>query len=150
MKKFFIIAGIVFTILLAVATVAVGLLVHKGSALDEESQKYVNTVTPEVLSSLDKETLFLFADRELINSATSDEFDKLFRKFRELGTLRSFNPSIGEANINFNDSNMTITGSYVMKAEFENGEAMIKVTVIKRGDEWKVIGFYIDSPIYLN
>ncbi|MDP2167180.1 MAG: hypothetical protein Q8J64_02480 [Thermodesulfovibrionales bacterium] len=43
-----------------------------------------------------------------------------------------------------------VTGLYEASAEFENGPATIKITTIKKGDTWQVIGFHITSMALSN
>ena len=56
-----------------------------------------------------------------------------------------FDPTGGQANISLNEAGKTITAYYEANASFEKGDAIIKVTSIKRGEEWKIYGFHINS-----
>ena len=78
MKKTLMILGGIFAVLILAGVVIFSILAVKGSALDEESKAYVDDVTPIILADLNKETLFQYASDELINSASEEEFDKIF------------------------------------------------------------------------
>ena len=149
MKKFFTVVGLSFAALLVIGIITFGIIAYQGSGLDEESEKYVNEVTPIILSSLDRKTLFMYADQDLINSAKPEEFDKIFNMFKQPGSLQDYKGCNGQANINFNGTTKTITAYYEANASFDNGNAIIKVTTIKRDDQWKIIGFHINSPGFI-
>jgi len=145
MKKLFTYLGVLFAVILVIGIVTFGIMASQGKGLDEESEAYVNNVTPIILTAMDKETLFQYADDQLINSASPEEFDKIFHWFQKLGKLNEYKGCSGQANINVNQTGKTVTAYYEANAEFDSGDALIKVTTIKRGDEWKIIGFHINS-----
>ena len=39
-----------------------------------------------------------------------------------------------------------ISAQYTTKATFQKGEATIKLGLIKHGDQWQILNFYVDSP----
>ena len=43
-----------------------------------------------------------------------------------------------------------VTGLYEASAEFEKGPATIKITTIRKGDKWQVMGFHISSIALVN
>ena len=146
MKKTLMILGGIFAILFVAVVIGISVLAIKGKALDEESKAYVDKVTPIILGNLNKETLFQHASDELKNSASPEEFDKIFNLFSKLGKFKEYKGSSGQANISVTtERGKQITGIYQAQAEFENGPATIKLTVIKKGDNWQIIGFNIDS-----
>jgi len=149
MKKLFTILGVAFSVIIIGGIITFGVLFYQGSGLDEESEAYVNNVTPIILTAMDKETLFTYADQELIDSASTDEFEKIFSWFRTLGQLQDYKGCTGQANINLNETGKTITAYYEANASFEKGDAIIKVTSIKRGEEWKIYGFHINSTAFI-
>ena len=143
--------GGIFGLLIIVGIVGFSILAAKGSALDEESKAYVDDVTPKILANFSKETLFQYASDELKNSGTEEEFDKLFNWFGKLGKFIEYKDSNGQANMSVTTQNgKQITGYYVAQAEFENGPATIKVSTVKKGDDWQVNGFHINSMALVN
>ena len=151
MKKTLMILGSIFAILIAAGVIGVSVIAVKGRALDEESKVYVDEVTPKILANLKKETLFQYASNELKNSASPEEFDKIFDWFAKLGRFKEYKGSNGQANISLTtEKGKQITGNYQAQAEFENGPATIQITTMKKGDNWKVIGFHITSMALAN
>ena len=39
-----------------------------------------------------------------------------------------------------------VSGQYTAKVTFQKGEATIKLGLIKHGDQWQILNFYVDSP----
>jgi hypothetical protein len=39
-----------------------------------------------------------------------------------------------------------ISAQYSAKATFQKGEAVIKLGLIKHGNEWGILNFHVDSP----
>ena len=93
------ILGVVFAVLIVAGVICFSLLTVKGKALDKESKAYVDEVAPIILSNLNKDTLFRYASDELRNSASSEEFDKIFNWFSKLGQFKEYKGSSGQANI---------------------------------------------------
>lgn len=146
MKKILTILGGIFAVLILAGVIGFSIFAVKGSALDKESKAYVDEVTPKILVNLKRETLFEYASDELKNSASEEEFDKLFKWFEKLGKFIDYKESKGQANISVTAQNgKQISAYYEAKAEFESGTAIIKITIIKKGDQWHVIGFHINS-----
>ena len=151
MKKTLMILGGIFAVLIIAGVVAFSILAVKGSALDDESKAYVDKVTPIILSDLNTETLFEYASDELRNSATTEEFEKVFKWFEKLGQFKSYESSSGQASIFFTPKNgKQITAKYQAEAEFETGPATVTITAIKKGDKWQLIGFHINSMALAN
>jgi hypothetical protein len=151
MKKTLMILGCIFAVLIVLGVIGFAVLAVKGTALDEESKAYVDEVIPRILANLNKEALFQYASDELKNSASPEEFDKVFNFFAKLGQFKEYKDSSGQANMSFTtERGKEITGIYEAQAEFENGPATIKITIVKKGGNWAVSGFHIDSTAFLN
>ncbi len=151
MKKALMILGGIFALLIVAGVISFSVLAVKAAALDKESKAYVDEVTPKILANLNKETLFQYASVELKNSASPEEFDKIFNWFAKLGQFKEYKGSSGQANISITtERGKQITGVYQAQAEFENGPATIEITTIKKGDNWQVIGFHINSMALAN
>ena len=138
--------GSIFGILIIAGVIGFVILAVKGNALDAESKAYVDRVTPALLTNLNKETLFTYASDELKASASPAEFDGAFAVFAKLGKLKEYKGSKGEATMSISsERGKQITGVYQAFAEFEQGPATIKISVIKKGDRWQILGFFINS-----
>jgi hypothetical protein len=71
------------------------------------------------------------SDNEFIAQADSALGQRTIQRFRSLGSLTS----IADFELkNYSDSTWGRRGVFDFKAAFENGEALVEVTVVKRGD----------------
>ena len=145
------ILGGIFAVLIVVGVIGFVVLSIKGTSLDKESKAYVDEVSPIILANLSRETLFQYASEDLKNSASTEEFDKIFSWLSKLGQFKKYNGSQGQANISVTTkSGKKITGYYEAQAQFESGPAKIRITTIKEGSDWKIIGFHINSMALAN
>ena len=123
----------VAVVLIVAGVIVFSLLAIKGTALDKESKAYVDEVVPIILTDLNKETLFQYASDELKNSASPEQFNRIFYWFSKLGQFKEYKGSKGEATLSVTiGKGKQITGCYEAKAEFESGPATIKITTIKK------------------
>ena len=87
------------------------------------------------------------ASPEFKHAVTIDQLDHLFDWFRSLGPLERVEPPRGQATMSATtQSGERITADYVAKANFEKGNATIKLGLIKHGDQWQILRFSVDSP----
>ena len=151
MRQALTILGGIVAVLIVAGIIGFSVLAVQGKGLDKESKAYVDKVTPIILANLNKETLFTYASDELKNSLSPAEFDKIFNWFTKLGQFKEYKGSNGQTNISVTtEKGKQIIGLYEAQAVFEKGPATIKITVIKKGGEWQVIGFHIDSMAFAN
>ena len=151
MKKLLVVLGSVFAVLLIAAVIGFSFLAVEGSELDKESKSYVDDVIPKIAANLNKEFFFQFASDELKNSATDEEFHKVFKWFGKLGSFVEYKGSKGEATISVHAQNgKQITAKYVSQTEFESGPATINIQIIKRDNKWEILGFKVNSIALVN
>jgi D-Tyr-tRNAtyr deacylase len=106
---------------------------------------------PNVISGWNKEELLKQASPELLGVTKDEDLDKLFTMFRKLGKLKKYKGSEGQSLISVTtEQGKKVTANYTAMAEFERGEASIKVNLIKHGDEWQILMFNVSSDIFLN
>lgn len=145
MKKTLMILGGIFLVIVIVAVIGFSIIATKGSALDEESKAYVDEVVPKILADLNQETLFQYASPELIDSASQEEFDKLFNWFNKLGEFKEYKEATGQAHMQYTAQGKTISAQYVANVEFDTGPASVLVGIVKRNESWQIINFRVDS-----
>lgn len=146
MKQILIAFGCIFLVLVIVVVILISFATVKGKALDTESRVYVNKVVPIILEDLNKDKLFEYSSKELINSASTEEFDNFFVLVKKLGEFKGAEDAVGGARISYmsNEDNNT-TAQYKVNAEFETGQAVVSIGIVKRDEKWLITGFRIDS-----
>ena len=117
--------------------------------LNNESKKYVDTVLPVILKNLNKETFLKFASPELKKAVPPEKFDEIFKIYRKLGTFEKYIGSKGKAKKSFTlKGQKWIYANYIAAAKFSNGDAKIKITVIKENGGWWIYYFKISSKVF--
>lgn len=120
------------------------LLSGEGAKLDESSKAYVDEVVPLIITEWSEEQFIENSSSYLTEETTPEDVSKLMLTLEDhLGKFIEYKESEGEAGIYFNNGGKTITAKYVVRAEFEKGEAIIDVELIQENDEWKILSFYI-------
>jgi hypothetical protein len=82
---------------------------------------------------------------EFRSNSTPEQYETLQRTLSEkLGPLKSKKVK----SFNFKFSNGINSVDAVYDATFEKGNGTIRITLIKQNDDWKVYGFFVNSPIF--
>jgi len=148
MKKFFIALGVIFLVLILLAAIGIGITAFKGAALDKESKAYVDAAVPAIISSWNTQELLSRASSELNQMTTANDVERLFQSLRLLGKMQKYQGSQGESvTSKILGKGTTISGRYLVSADFEGGTAKIYVTLIKHGNLWQIAGFRVE-PTY--
>jgi hypothetical protein len=118
--------------------------------LDEQSKAFVEKVIPEILSDMKPDTLLKYSSSELINSATPEEVDKLFKWYGTLGKYQQMGDVVGGTNINYiQDKGKVVSAQYQVKTEFDSGPATVTVILVQRDDKWQIYNFKINSKAFV-
>ena len=154
MKKFFMWVGGIFT--LAVILIVATIFIYGtfwGKPLDESSKKFVDESISAITSEWSPQELKNRASPALIATIDKDpeSLNKLFSRFSRLGGLKHYSGSTGQSFGMFNIIGpSSITADYVANVEFENGNAVISVKLVRQDKNWKINYFYVNSPAMLN
>jgi hypothetical protein len=146
MKKFLIVLGSIFLILIVLAGMGIGFVAIRGTALDKESKSYADAAIPAIVTTWSQKELLDRASPEFKTAADSDKLDRMFRWFASLGQLQKCEPSQGQPLMSAtSQEGKKISAQYTSKGIFQKGEATIKLGLIKHGDQWQILSFYVDS-----
>jgi hypothetical protein len=147
MKKILIVLGSIFLAVIVLVAVGIGFIAIRGTALDKESKSYADAAIPAIVTTWSQKELLDRASPEFKKAATIDQLDRMFRWFATLGKLQKCEPAEGHALMSATTQEGKRTSAqYTSKATFQKGEATIKLGLIKHGDQWQILGFYVDSP----
>ena len=159
MKSFFSIIGIIALIVI----IFLGVFAYNGYAkiknLNEEAKVFSDTVIPKVFTNWDINELNKNSDNDAIKKAgvTEQQTNKIFYYIsNSLGKMLEYHPAKDDdsrsriVNINAGFGKEQISAIYIASAKFEKGEAQIKLSLLKNNNEWKILGWNINSPVFLN
>jgi hypothetical protein len=146
-RKFFYILGIIAAVLFVTVGVGLGIFIYKGRGLDAESKAYVAAAVPAITAGWSQQELLKRASPELRDSIKPGQLTALFGLFSRLGPLVSYEGATGEANMSyFTGTGGTVSATYVAKAKYQNGEAVIRIVLLKRDGQWMIQNFHLDAP----
>ena len=140
-----------FLSILIIAVAVFAIRAFKGKGLDQQSKLYADSAIPAIISQWDEQALVGRASPELkVVLKKNGGLDNLFGRFHKLGRLKKYYGAVGESNISITTQNgKVITALYIAKADFQSGHAEIRIGLIKHGDNWQILNFYVNSPGFL-
>ena len=153
MKKILSIVGGFFLLLVLVVAGFIAYGAYQGRGLDSSSKAYIEANIPPIISTWSKEELLKRSSPQLLKIVNEkpELLDQLFKKFSELGAMRSFGEVKGDSNVSYTTQNgKVVTASYVGNGMFENGEAHIQIRLILLSGQWQILSFHADSPLFLH
>ncbi len=87
---------------------------------------------------------------ELKASGTPQQFSELFKKLSQLGALKKYDESQGSSFMSYTTQNgKLVTADYTAHASFTNGSAEVKIKLIQHDSQWQILGFHVNSPLFL-
>ncbi|HVA78916.1 MAG TPA: hypothetical protein VNF27_13520 [Candidatus Binataceae bacterium] len=136
-------AAVLLTFAVAVAMVEVA-----SQKLDLESHQYADAAIRAVVSRWDSNALMTRASDQLSESPESArDLRNEFSGFRVLGRLKKYKGCSGSTSfIAKPNGDALVMAEYTARAEFQNGPAEVRITLIRSGDSWKILRFAV-SPI---
>jgi len=148
MKKFLIVLGSIFLALLLLAALGIGFVAMRGNALDKESKAYADAAIPAIVTSWLDKALLDRASPEFNQATTAVQVYHMFRSWESnLGRFQKCEPAQGQSLMSVTTyGGKTISAQYTAKAQFERGEAIIRLVLIKHGDQWQILRFDVKSP----
>jgi len=147
MKKFFIILGSIFLAIILLGAIGIAFVALRGNALDKESKAYADAAIPAIITTWIEKELLDRASPEFKQAVKIDQLDRLFRWVSGVGQLQKCEPAQGQALMSATtQTGKMISAQYSAKATFQKGEALIKLGLIKHGNEWGILNFHVDSP----
>ena len=93
MKKFFIVLGSIFLVLIVLVAIGIAFIAIKGTALDKESKGYADLAIPAIVTTWSEKELLDRASPEFKKAVTIDQLDGLFHAFATLGRLQKCEPA---------------------------------------------------------
>ncbi|MEB3245297.1 MAG: hypothetical protein VKJ06_04850 [Vampirovibrionales bacterium] len=149
MKKWILIISLVLFASLAGLGYLLNNFVQEGNRLDKESKAYAQEVYPKLVTACDSvDANSLMAQKAL--SVTSTKSLRLFCKKvnQVLGSFQEIESVDGETHISFGSKSGT-TAQYIFLAKHQKGSANVTLTLMLENEQWKVLGFNVNSEKFL-
>ena len=151
MNKFLKILGGIFLILLLVIGVGAAIFIPRALTLNRDAIVYIEANVPAIVEEWNSDELTKRAAPELLTPQVQKEMPRLFAWFASLGKLKKLDKPIGRIYTGVHAGTHTngTWGDYAVHADFEAGQAQITIPLIRVGQSWKIMGFHVDSPVFL-
>ena len=162
MKKFFAVLGGIFLIVILLGGIGFGLLAMRGNpveavsfwflasrnnTLDKESKAYADAAIPAIFGAAGEREVLERESPEFKQTATQQQLDQTFQRISALGRLQKCEPAQGQSILSLaTHTGQQVKAEYTAKVIFDKGEAAIDLSLIKHGDQWQILGFFVQSP----
>jgi hypothetical protein len=136
LKNILIGLGVLFLVVLAFfAWIGVS-----SSQFRKEQAPFVETFVTDLSKHWDIADVYDRMANPFIEQAGSPQAQQLLHQFKRLGALKS----VRDLELrSYNTNNNTRTGLFSFKGTFENGEAVVNVTIVKKDGAVRVLGVYL-------
>ena len=112
----------------------------------EESEAYVREAIPAICGSWDAQEFARRSTNELLKGMTAQKRLDYFAMFaRKLGPAKTVSAPIGGPAFNFGSGGLQVWAHYDIEVDFERGKGVVRVTLWKRGGQWSIAGFFVNS-----
>ena len=146
MRKFFLGFGVVMAFLVGAGAVGFFLLARNGTALDAESNAYVQNSVETITGDWNADELWKRSTAHFRQLTKEEDLRAFFNVASgTLGRLVEYRGAQGQATISISNVGNSATANYDAKVTFEKGDADILIAAIKNGSEWRIEGFHISS-----
>ncbi len=135
MRRLFYVLGAVFLAIIVLVGAGVGVLAYRGYALDKEAKAFVDAAVPAIAAQWNEDALLERSAPELRAAAKPAAMSAVFQRFAQFGPL--VKPArVWAEQAKLMAYNLGKGGesafSFTARAECQNGEAIFRITLLKR------------------
>jgi hypothetical protein len=141
------ILGTSIVIVLALIGAGFLLMVFHGSQLESEAPEYLSEAIPAIAANWEPDELIKRASPEFLKVTSEKKLHDTFKPFQAMGAFVRYEGATGSAGWNYANGQSAVTGSYVAKAMFSNGEVTFTVKLSKHDDRWMIDYFQADGVL---
>jgi hypothetical protein len=138
LKNILIGLGILFVVVLAFFA----WIGASSSHFRKEQAPFVETFVTDLSKRWDIADVYGRMTNSFIQQASAPQAQQLLHQFKQLGALQS----VYDLELrSYNSNNNERTGLFSFKGTFENGEALVSVTVVEKDGAARVLSFYLKA-----
>jgi len=156
--KFF---GGVFLATALLLGAAAAIFVPRGFALQKSAATYMETNVPLIVENWKSEEVIKRAAPEFLVPEVREGLPVVFEQLSNLGKLRRLGKAEGgmvvvDLQMAFRGSRFSVRANskqpqpiwaeFVADADFEGGPAKVKMLLVRRGEDWRILGFWVGPP----
>jgi hypothetical protein len=148
-KKILLILGCFALLLIVIVAGHLGYMAIKGPQLDASSKAHVDANIQTIISSWSEDEMLKQASKELKEDLAGQRWNIFSEKVKQLGKFQNYEGCKGQAYISFSlQHGKVITALYTAHANFQNGQAIIKMELVWRDSRWQIAIFTVNSPLF--
>jgi hypothetical protein len=149
MKKTFMVLGIIAFLSIIFFAVSIGSIAIRYSNLDASSKAFVDASIPIIIPDWSKIEMQKRGSQEFNQAIMDQQWDLSMLKLRQLGKLKKYSGCEGKSYISLSfKKGILFAAAYTAYADFQNGQAEIKVQLVRRKGQWQIYTLGVDSPIF--
>lgn len=142
------IVAISLAVLVLLAGLYLGFIALRQNAQLASGEQYSLAVAETILGSLDTGYFTSISSSQLLANLDPRGIQLKLDSFRRVGELQSIGEVRGElVNPAWLPSGEELVARYYIAAEFATGPAEIYTEIIEEDGAWKILNFYIQSPL---
>lgn len=153
--------GAVFLAALLLLGVGAAVYAYKGVALQKNAAAYVQANVPLIVQNWNPEEVVKRAAPEFLVPAVREGLPAVFEQLSRLGPLKKLGKPQGgivvadlqlafrenRAHVSVNSGQLQpVWAEFVTDADFEAGPAKVKMILVRRGNDWRIMGFWVGGP----
>lgn len=138
LKKLLMVLGGIFLL----AVILFGWLGFRSAQFKAQQEPFVTAFVTDLSKRWDVADVYTRSADALVEQVRTPQGQRLLNQFRQLGALKS----VRDFELrNYYAGTGGQRGVFSFKGTFENGNAVVDITLVERGDSTRVIGFYISG-----
>lgn len=143
--------GLTTLFVVAILTFIVVLLLVRARGEGDASKRAALRIASSVARNWNEAELRNSASEAFESIASSPDMERAFRMFRQLGPMASLGEPVGRATAvaGIGAAQSAITAEYSIPAKFANGDATIRITLVRERGQWRTTGFFVISDTFL-
>ena len=153
--------GAIFLALLLAIGAAAAAYVPQGFALQASAAAYVEENVPVIVQHWNPEEVTKRAAAEFLVPEVQEGLPAVFAQLSQLGKLQRLGKPQGgivvaDLQVAFRESRIGVSinnkpvkpiwAEFVVDADFDAGPANIKMMLVRRGEAWRIMGFWVGAP----
>jgi superkiller protein 3 len=117
--------------------------------LNKDAENYVESEVSRISSGWQPGVLMASVYPGVREAFKLQTVNQVFFLYKKLGVLQQINDITGQVAITRTmDNDETITGTYQVSVEYENGSAVIHISCVMDNEKWYITGFQVNSSVF--
>ena len=119
------------------------------SLYKKQADTFVDKALPKIINKWSVTQLTKYSHPYFFKQTPRDDVERVFFLFQTLGPLKRYLGSQGEITLSMSSTGeQIVAGNYNAKATFKNGDATIRIGIVRENKKWYISSFVVDSDAF--